>query len=419
MDAFLQALEPHWRPHAGQKEFLRQPAKIKVLACGRRWGKTDVCAVETLFRLTNGTDQRCMVIAPTQDQANILFERVVALAAVVYGEIAIRDRRASPHPKLTLMGSVLTARSGHLEHTLRGREATAIVVDEAAFLPESVVTDVAMPMLATSEGSLTLISTPNGRNHFYRFYDLGQQGKHGIWSRTAPSIESPWVSERYLAIQRELVSARAFRVEYEASFEDSEGRVFRTEDLESCLTDRLPSIEGSVSIGIDLAQHRDFCAIVVLKGRREQFAIQTVERWNRVTWEATLCRIADIIEPFPDAMVLVDATAMGSHPFEALQRAFPSRCVRGVHFTAAIKKELIDNLAWAVERRHLVMRPHIELLKELQHFETTVSDQGHRRYEARHGYHDDLVIALALAASGLGSSVSSRVLLGDSRSDKH
>jgi hypothetical protein len=54
MTSFLNQLSPFWQPHAGQLEFLENPAKIKVLACGRRWGKTDACAaqiVSTLFKL--------------------------------------------------------------------------------------------------------------------------------------------------------------------------------------------------------------------------------------------------------------------------------------------------------------------------------------------------------------------------------
>ncbi|MBV6458937.1 MAG: hypothetical protein HONBIEJF_02076 [Fimbriimonadaceae bacterium] len=415
MDAFLQSIAEHWRPHPGQREFLVHPSPIKVLACGRRWGKTDVCAVETLYRLTRSNGHRCVVIAPTQDQANILFDRVVALARTVLGPKRVENVRSSPYPRLEIGGNELTARSGHLEYTLRGREASSIVIDEAAFLPESVITEVAMPMLATNDGTMTLISTPNGLNHFHRFFDLGQRGEHGIWSRTGPSEESPLVSRRFLGIQQELISPRAYRVEYEASFEDSAGRVFKTEDIDACLFETLPPIEGRAAVGIDLGRDFDFTAVVVVVGKREGFAVHRVDRWHRVCWDTTVSRIADLVEPYPDASVIVDATGVGNPVFELMEQRPELRAARGLQFTNAVKQELIQNLSWAFERRHLAMTPHIELIKELQHFEQTTTDAGNTRYNARNGYHDDLVIALALAVSGLGSAITGRILLGDLR----
>ncbi|GAG16116.1 unnamed protein product, partial [marine sediment metagenome] len=40
------------------------------------------------------------------------------------------------------------------------------------------------------------------------------------------------------------------------------------------------------------------------------------------------------------------------------------------------------------------------LLKELQDFRVTYSSAGHALFNARHGAHDDLVLALALAVFG-------------------
>ena len=52
MQEFLDWLSPIWKPHPGQLAFLEAKAKTKVLACGRRWGKTDACAVQILSKLT-------------------------------------------------------------------------------------------------------------------------------------------------------------------------------------------------------------------------------------------------------------------------------------------------------------------------------------------------------------------------------
>jgi hypothetical protein len=43
-----------WTAHPGQLAFLESTAKIKVLACGRRWGKTDACAAAIVASMLGG-----------------------------------------------------------------------------------------------------------------------------------------------------------------------------------------------------------------------------------------------------------------------------------------------------------------------------------------------------------------------------
>lgn len=399
MEEFLAQLHPIWQPHRGQLEFLISPAKIKVLACGRRWGKTDACAVQSLAALFREQPSKHLLIAPTQDQANLLFQRLRDLLEQFVPDEAIKSK-LSPYPTLGFRHHRVSARSGHIPRALRGNEATHIVVDEAAYLPESLITEVAMPMLATTEGQMTLISTPHGKNHFWRFFEMGQKGEHGIWSRRAPSAESPYVSPSFLDVQRELISERAFRIEYEAEFEDSAGRVFKTEAVESCLTPELDPIEPPFLIGVDWARYEDYTAVCVLAGDRSRAQLVELVRFHGTTWTEAVGRVAGIASQFPKAGIWCDATGSGDPVLEQLKKALPGHKIDGVVFTEKRKHELIDSLTWLFERSALRMTPHPELLRELEHFEAEPTSRGGMRLAARSG-HDDLVIALALAAAQL------------------
>lgn len=391
----LDRLEPVWTPHPGQKDFLLQPAKTKVLACGRRWGKTDACAAQVLMALLGPAPTSTLLLAPTLTQASILFDRVVNL--VERGaDIGIFESagkvKYSPHPTLRLGEHRVTARSGHIPRALRGMEATDIIIDEAAFVPEALVHEVAMPMLATTNGRLTLISTPNGRNHFYRMFELGQRSEHGVWSSTAPSTQNPYVSQRFLDVTRELISERAFAVEYEARFEDSVGRVFRAEAIEKALVTgwSQPSV-GEIKIGVDWARYRDFTAVVVVQGDRAEARVVFADRFQGYGWAAAVDKVARLVEQYPGASVLCDSTGVGDAAVEMLQSACPSH-VDGFLFSRASKSQLIDQLAMLFDRGAIQMTPHTQLLRELEHFEAS-----NGRLEAQSGYHDDLVVALALA----------------------
>ena len=410
VEAFLELLKPHWQPHPGQREFLMSPSSFRVLACGRRWGKTDACAVSALHALTQPSPTKHLILAPTADQAQLLFDRVVELADA-FG-LAAKVRR-TPHPRLTVGPHRLQARSAHVPRSLRGLEATHIIVDEAAYLPESVITEVALPMLAATKGRITLISTPRGRTHFWRFFRMGERGEHGIWSRQAPSSENPRVSPEFLAIQRELISPRAYRVEYEAAFEDQEGRVFRQECIEQAVR-AAPEAEGQVCIGIDWARYGDATALAVVRGTRDGAALLDLHQWHNMGWAQQIRQAEQVIRAWPGARVLCDATGVGDPVLESLRAAMPGHRLEGFVFSASSKAELIDGLAWQLERSALALPPHPELLRELEHFEAQTRASGSVSLEGR-GFHDDLVTALALAVRQLPRAYGGGLLVGAPR----
>lgn len=411
MPNLAERLYSAWTPHPGQAEFLAADARIRVLACGRRWGKTDACAASIVLAMGD-RPTRTLILAPTLDQARLLFDRTTELLAAA-GTDPIKVRR-SPFPTLDWLGHTVVARSGHIGRSLRGNEATHVVVDEAAFVPEDLVTEVAMPMLAATDGRLTLISTPRGHNHFWRFFEMGTRRENGVWSRRAPTAESPLIPTGFLELQRQLVSERAYAVEYEAAFLDGAGQVFRTEAVDACLVPDLGPAQGPVGIGVDWARYRDFTAVAVLVGTREQATLVEIDRFHGLGWREQVDRVCRILARYPGARVWCDATGVGDPLLEMVQSRVGSG-VRGLTFTPSAKAEIVDNLAWMFESRALRMRPEPELLKELQHFERRESDSGSVRLGAGGGFHDDLVVALALAAKGLPRFASASVVLGETR----
>lgn len=419
MERFLSRIVHVWSPHPGQREFLLNPAKIKVLACGRRWGKTDVCAVRILASLFKHSPARHVLIAPTLDQANLLFERTLDLLYALLeseGDAEMPMVRRTPYPRFEFRRHRVVARSGHVGRSLRGNEATDIVIDEAAFVPEDLVTEVAMPMLATTDGSLTLISTPRGMNHFWRFFQMGQNGENGVWSRRGPTQESPLIAPGFLETQQALISERAYRTEYEADFIESEGRVFRTETIDDALVARFDTEPtGPYYIGVDWARHSDYTAVAVVSGIRQNSQLVELVRFQGPSWKDQIDRVADIVVRYPKAKVLCDATGVGDPVSEQLGRQYRPSMVDTFLFTAATKGALIEQLVWTFENHALKMLPHPDLIRELQHFEAKTSDSGHRKLGARQGFHDDLVIALALACRNVPMQHASPPLVGKDR----
>jgi hypothetical protein len=141
---------------------------------------------------------------------------------------------------------------------LRGDEASEIIVDEAAYVPGSVVNEVLTPMMATTDGSLTMISTPNGRDHFHEAFAEGLESTDEFWSLQAPSYDNPFVGQAFLDRQKMLLSPSAYATEYEAQFVQREGYVFDRKSVEECVFAEPDSdVPGPTIIAIDWARYED------------------------------------------------------------------------------------------------------------------------------------------------------------------
>lgn len=170
--------------HEGHVEVLNDPARYKVLACGRRWGKTlitSLIALAVLFQV----NRRVWVVAPDYGLAekvfrelyNILVTQLKLIKPGKTGGGRARYQKGDYYLQ-TPWGSVLEAKSMENPDSLAGEANDLVIVDEAAL--NGNVDDIWMqmiqPTLMDKEGSAVFISTPRGKNGFYTLYKYGQVG---------------------------------------------------------------------------------------------------------------------------------------------------------------------------------------------------------------------------------------------------
>jgi phage FluMu gp28-like protein len=291
---------------------------------------------------------------------------------------------------------------------LRGHEATHIIVDEAAYIAPSVIEDALWPMMATTDGQMTLISTPKGHNAFFKFYERARDDED-YFARRSPSDENPYVSKRFLESQRLLTSERTFQVEYEAEFMDDEGTVFRSEAIESCLTPTIEDPRGTILIGIDFARYCDYTVLTVLQGNRTRVQLLEMKRLHQIGWEQQLDILEPVIRRYPGAHITCDSTGVGDPIVDSLTKRLPTFGVRRFKFDQKSKSELIDNLVAIMESGVLRITPNEILLRELKAFR-----YNNGKMEGA-GEKDDCVISLALAAFELPREDRVPVLVGSPR----
>ena len=404
---FLTEIAALWRPHRGQRAFLLAKAPYRALACGRRWGKTDVCAVEVAYRLHGTKPGRAergttLLVAPTMEQARILFDRTLDLLH----DLAERDPlrfpmprlRGGSYPRLDLGNRRVLARSANRPRSLRGLGADHIVVDEAAYVPSGLLAEVLFPMLATSRrGTVTLLSTPSGFGEFQRFYERGAEGQSRYWSRTAPTAENPRVTGAFLDHMRETTPEATYAREYEGRFAGTEGGLFAFEAVRRAVSSEpLVAGNGPFAAGLDLARTRDWTALVVLEGTREGAKAVHVDRWRGLGWQRQLERVRATLEAFPGVALRLDGTGLGDPVLEWARRLMPETAIQGTVFDRPTKRSLTDGVVYLLEQGVLRLPDRRDLTDELLAF----VERPNGRVEGS-GAHDDLVCALALAAASL------------------
>jgi hypothetical protein len=147
-----------WGPHDGQVRWLSAPERnTHVLVTGRRWGKSEVAAMQALYYATFRPKTRQGIVSVTLDQARLSFD--VALQMVQQQPLlaALVERvRETPFPLLRFKhGSEITVRTTAREGIyLRGHKFHRIIVDEADYLSEKLIDEVVRMTLADVGGQL-------------------------------------------------------------------------------------------------------------------------------------------------------------------------------------------------------------------------------------------------------------------------
>ena len=95
----------------------------------------------------------------------------------------------------------------------------------------------------------------------------------------------------------------------------------------------------------------------------------------------------------------MDATGVGDPIYDDLVRVWPR--IEPVKFTNLVKTQLVQRLVVAVEQRTVSWtRAWGVLTDEMKRYEYAIGVSGAITYSAPSGFHDDCVMALALAVRG-------------------
>jgi hypothetical protein len=448
---FASAVLSGFEPYPYQRKFLRDMSPRIVVCAGRQVGKSTMTAARALWFAIARAKTTTLIVSSTLRQSMLMFNKITGFVEgsnLLKGSVKRSTRREIV---FTNRSSIVALPCGPFGSSLRGHTAHLVCLDEASFVPESVISEVIFPMLATTKGTMIMLSTPYDRSHsFYNAFTSPTWSKYHF-----PSSVNPLVSAEFLEEMRELYGEKVFRQEYLAEFVEDERAYFPMSLLRSCVhvcsvpttAERCefcevfagradPPAGADLYAGNDPGGIRDPAALVIVQKcvmdvgkdplnmkRATGFRVVRAEtyvlpRGKSAEEEESLrqniytdftVKVADMHKKMRFKRLFVDSSGLGEPIVEHYrQLGVP---VEGMKLTQDRKQELFSNMRLLFEDRRVVVPNDVALLSNMNCIEAERTRMGGFSFEHRSGTHDDLAYALALALWAGGRGGGGKVIM--------
>ena len=340
-----------------QQKVFNDEARFKVVAAGRRCGKSRLAAWTLIIKALQTAKVTVFYVAPTQGQArDIMWGLLADLAHPV-----ITNKHVNNMEITLVNGSRICLKGGDRPDTMRGVSLEYLVIDEYADVKQQVFEEILRPALADRKGDCLFIGTPKGRNHFYDLYiyaDSEEDDSFKAWHFTSYDNETLDPDEINLA--KKSMSSFAFRQEFMSSFEALGSEIFKEDWVQ--FSDDTPEI-GDYYIAVDLAgfedpssrskknKRLDSTAISVVKVNEQGWHVEDVIH-GRWTLEKTAQKIFNAVDRYRPISVGIErgiAKQAVMSPLSDMMRR-NSRYFRIEELTHGNQKKT-DRIVWALQGR--------------------------------------------------------------------
>ena len=364
-------------PHINQQKILESDKRFRVVMCGRRFGKSELSQILAVSYAVKGL--QVAYITPTYGLAKVFFGRLTE-------SLPFPKNKSDLKIDFTNGGQVEFFTGERLDN-LRGRKFHLVIIDEASFIPdlENGWNNSIRPTLTDYKGKAVFLSTPKGKNYFYSLFM--KAGENDWASFKFTSYDNPHIDPNEIDDARMQLPEVVFEQEYMANPAENSANPFGSKFIRACI--KPISNQQIVAFGIDLAKSVDHTAIIGLDNNGN---VAYFDRFQ-MDWHNT----KENIKRLPKSPILIDSTGVGDPITEDLKRE--GIMIEGLKFTSQSKQQLMEGLATAIQQGRIGF-PDGVIVKELEIFEYIFTNHG-VRYSAPSGFHDDCVMALALAWSNI------------------
>jgi predicted phage terminase large subunit-like protein len=373
-----------------QQEVVDSTARFKVVAAGRRAGKTRMCSLIAIEKAFRGG--RVFWVAPTYQVARIGWREATNIVTQFPMPINVKEGF------LTIefpSGGSIAFKSADSPDNLRGEGLDYLIVDEADFIKAEVWEQILRPSLSDRKGGAIFISTPKVEGGwFHRLFLKGQSGADpDIKSWHFSTYNNPFIDPKEIDKSKEELPSIVFRQEYLAEFVGATGARIRSEWLK--FDDSMPGPGWKVALGVDLAisekSSADYTAVAVL-GRDPSGIVHILDiKRDRLSFAKQVEMIKSIADKWQPSVIGIEDVVYQKAMVQTIS-AQTSFVVRGLKSS----KDKVSSFAPLEARYEQGQVVHVRTLP-------TWFEQELLAFP--HGMHDDCVDACRLAFQALSANI--------------
>ena len=370
-----------------QRAVLEHDGNISM-RCGRQVGKSTVVSIKAAQFARDNPGTTTLVIAAAQRQSSLLFDKIRGEidAMEERGEVKYLDEPTLTRIRLENGSTIYSLPAGRTGYFIRGFTVDLLIVDEAAYVPESVWRAV-IPMVAVSrklrgKGWIILLSTPFGKGGY--FYDSFHDPDYKQFHVTSESC--PRIPKKFLAKEKKRMTKVEYAQEYLGEFVDDWNQFFQTALIKKCMNLPVWDFKENYTrlrayyLGVDIARYggdENAFVIVELDHKNKLKAVQATTT-DRVALTDTIGRILELDKKYHFKRIFIDDAGVGGGVMDVLLEKVGRRAVglnnarRGIERAerprqrGLLKEDLYSNLLLLMEQGRIDMISDLKLLKSLK-----------------------------------------------------
>ena len=389
------------------QDIIKNKKRYNVICSSRQYCKSTICIELMIYWMLSNPDQKGLYITPQYPLSREAFKIMVAKL----GSNLIKDANKSELKIDFINGSTLLFKSSTNEEAIRGLQAHYIVVDEFSFIQDGIFESVIRPCGNVIGKQFLIVSTPKGKNLFYTMWMRGKnKDDPNYLSFKAHYTNNPAYNLTEVEDAKKTLPDLIFKQEYEGEFLDDGGSVFP--DYSHILQEKFA--EGKFfSMGLDLGRRSDHAVLYVLNEIGETVFIM---RENKKNWNLIVGIIIQFLNKYK-GKCLIEVNGIGDVLYEDIHNKYKN--VEPFLTTNDTKNMIIEELILSINDASIKIpneKLYPVLHDEMGTFSFTYSHKARKiYYGAKLGFHDDVIIAMALANHCRKHSVSKFKILGKMR----
>ena len=387
MPISVQLYNPHRAQEQIHNSINNDNHKYYILNIGRQFGKSLLATNQLLYWCLNFDNVQTAWVSPIYRQAKKVYDDIDR--AFANSQHIFKKKDAANLTMQFINGSTIQFFSAERYDNIRGFTFDYLICDEFAFMDEAAWTEVLRATVLVRGKKVLLISTPKGKNHFFKMFML-QEVNGQYKSFKMSSYDNPLIVPSEIDDARLTLPEHVFKQEYLAEFIDGGAGVFKDFPINNT-----PDNTQRYYAGVDLGRADDYTVITVFNDKGQMVFIN---RWRQDTW-ANICKqVATVINRY-NATTYIEANSIGDAIYEQIKLLCNNKSII-VPFvtTSKSKQDIIEQLAVACQNKEVSALDEDWYLKELELFGFEYNPKTKSvKYSAPKGFHDDGVMSSAIA----------------------